>query len=220
MKEKIKALLVEMGLEAGADKVARFESVFKEELDGRYIPKVKFDSLNEELKEIKENKRTLESEVASLKKFEGTNEELKTKVKTLEEQMKTKEVESQTRMLASRKKAAIKVELIKDKTLDADLALSLIDMEKIEVDDNDKITKGYKEQLAVIKKDKSFLFEAEKPPVTTQQPSWLKGNKPADGDANPQPLTESQKVIQAVLDSKKPSENKVIGPDYYFQDRK
>jgi hypothetical protein len=67
------------------------------------------------------------------------------------------------------------------KPFDTDLVMGLFKLEDIAVDESGKISKGFKEQVETIKKDKAFLFNSKQDPG---KPAGWKpaGTPPPDGD--------------------------------------
>lgn len=220
-KEKIKAILVAKSIENPDSLVDELDKMFGEELNGNFIPKSKFDEVNEQLKTEKATSKTLQDQITTLKTFEGTNEELKTKIATMEAEAKTAKADGEKKLLEFRKKAAIKLALSKDKAQDPDLVLSLLKLDDIEIDDNDKITSGYKEQVAAVKKERAFLFKSDNNPGPgTGKYAFLKGNKPGAGDASDNEdhqATETETIIKGVIaKGKKDGQSQKVNPDYFF----
>lgn len=146
--------LIAMGLtEEQAKKVM-------EGLDGNYVPKSRFNELNEENKNLKAAAKEHETQLAELKKTAGDNAEIK---KQLEE-MQAKNTE-----LEKAHKAQIE-QLKIDNAMDSALAASgcrnskalkaLLDMGKIKLE-NDKLT-GLDEQLKELVKTDAYLFDKQK----------------------------------------------------------
>lgn len=222
-KERIKKALQDAKVPNITDEmVDTMDKAFGEELDGNFIPKGKFDEVNEQLKAEKATNKTLNDNITKLKAFEGTNEELKTKISSMEEAAKTEKANNDKKFVEFRKKAALKMMLAKDKAQDADLILGMLNLDEIEIDDNDKITSGYKEKVAAIKKEKPYLFKAEENGDNKgNKYAFLKGpGMPGDGDAGAKgdgELTDSQKILKSVVEKgKKEGETSKVGPDYFF----
>ena len=177
--------LVALGLSAEqADKVL---TSHKQAIDGAYIPKHRFDEVNTQMQAYKDQVKERDTQIKDLKKFEGTAQELQTKITELETQNTTANAEYQKALAAERKRNAIKMELLQDaegRPHDADMVLGLFNLDTIAYDEtNGKITSGFKEQKENLKKEKAFLFAQTQPP----QPGKPKGFAPAgqppiDGD--------------------------------------
>lgn len=160
----------------------------KADINGNYIPKTRFDEINEQLKNIKTELTERDSQIASLKKFEGNSKELADKVKELQEQNKQKAAEFEKALKETKLKNAVRTSL-GDSVFDSSLVMGLIDMSKIDLDDKDEVKSGLKEQVEALKKDKAFLF---KDPDAPKKPAVkVTGNPPADGDDGNDKLTSA-----------------------------
>jgi len=171
-----KEALVALGItEEVAQKIL---GLHKNDINGNYIPKSRFDDVNEQLKEARSQISERDNQIAGLKKFEGTNQELTAKVKELQEQNKQKAAEFEKQLKDNKLKNAVKTALA-DSVFDSSLVLGLIDLTKIDLDDKDEIKSGLKEQVESLKKEKAFLFKpvngAPKPNIK------ITGKSPADG---------------------------------------
>ena len=169
------------------DQATSILGMYKKALDGQFVPKHRFDEVNTELKTVKEQLTERDTQIESLKKFEGDSKALTEKIKELETANKQKDTEYKASLALEKKKNAVRLALLEDeegKPHDADMVMGLFDLEKIVCDETTgKITSGYKEQNENIRKSKSFLFEAKADP--TKPTGWKPaGQKPKDGDGN------------------------------------
>ena len=170
-----KEALVALGItEEVAQKIL---ALHKGELNGNYIPKTRFDDVNEQLKEARSQITERDNQIAGLKKFEGSNKELTEKVKELQEQNKQKAAEYEKQLKDSKLKNAVKSAL-GNSVFDSSLVLSLVDLTKVELDDKDEVKSGLKEQVESLKKEKAFLFKPEGAPKPNIK---ITGSEPADG---------------------------------------
>lgn len=150
----------------------------KADINGNYIPKVRFDEVNEQLKNVKAELGERDTQIAGLKKFEGSSKELAEKVKELQEQNKQKAAEFEKALKDNKIKNAVRANL-GDSVFDSALVMGLIDLSKVDLDDKDEVKSGLKEQVEALKKDKAFLF---KEPNAPKKPSIkVTGQTPADG---------------------------------------
>jgi len=159
----------------------------KEAIDGQYVAKHRFDEVNGELKTVKEQVTERDKQIADLKKFEGDTKALQEKIAALEADNATKDKEYQFKLNQERKMNAVKLALLEDesgKPHDADMVMSLFNLEQITIDEiTGKITGGFKEQNENIRKEKAFLFNTKEEPSTDKKPGWKPaGDPPADGD--------------------------------------
>lgn len=175
------------------EQVNKILAMHKSVIDGKFIPKHRFDEINEELKSSKKQIEERDQQIAGLKKFEGDSQTLQQKIKELEDDNKNKDKEYASKLAFEKKKNAVRLALLEDesgKPFDSDMVMGLFDLEKIVVDENTgKITSGYQEQNESIRKEKAFLFE---PAGLGNGPNlgWKpKGNNPKDGDGGKGPET-------------------------------
>lgn len=181
-----KKRLTEAGLTDA--QVTEVLKLHKEVLDNQFIPKHRFDEVNEELKTAKTQVAERDTQIKELKEFKGNAETLKAKIAELEAANTQKDAEYQKTLATERKRNAVKMALMQDeqgKPHDLDLVLGMMDLEKITLGDDGSISGGYKEQNENIRKEKAFLFAAKANPNPNPNPFF--GNPPKNGDPNPNP---------------------------------
>jgi len=155
-----KEQLIALGLtEEQATKAA---GASQEELK-TYIPKHRFDEVNEENKTLKTTVKDNATQLESLKTAAGSSEELKTQIATLQAENKKKDDEHQTQLKDLTLTNAIKIALA-GKVHDEGLAAGLVDKTKLVID-GDKIV-GLDEQIKGLAESKKFLFKE----VQTESP--------------------------------------------------
>ena len=93
--------------------------VHREAIDGQYVAKHRFDEVNGELKTSKEQLAERDKQITELKKFEGDNKSLQEKIESLETENKQKDEQHEATFALERKKNAIKLALIRIKSLNA-----------------------------------------------------------------------------------------------------
>lgn len=143
--------------------------VFKEELGKRFVPKSEFNQRGEELKQLREKVAQQAEELAELQ----TVAEEKT---ALSEALSVAEAK-QAELIATYESqaAAERLRLTLDQALNASGARNLIavkallDMDKITLEEG--VLKGFEEQLWELKKENSYLFEADKQTVQFMRPA-------------------------------------------------
>lgn len=177
----LKELLIKLGLTAEQYKEA------KPEIDKLVVPKYRFDDVNTELKTVKEQVAERDAQIKDLKKFEGTAAELQEKITSLENDNKEKGEEYSKKLLLEQKKNAISLALLSDKSkpFDVEMVTGLIDIDKVEIDENSKIKSGFSEQFELLKKEKSFLFNTEEVDADKPLGIRVKGNEPKESDQKP-----------------------------------
>ncbi len=129
--------------------------------DGRWIPKAKFDDVNEEKKQYKEQVDNLNKELGKLQKQLEDNQAANETIEKLKQQIKDKETE----MEKIRKQNAIKFEVLKYNPNDVADILPHLKDESITINEDGTIT-GLKEQLETLKENKPYLFKQVEPQGT------------------------------------------------------
>lgn len=143
--------------------------------DGNWIPKDKFNEVNEAKKQAEEALKERDKQLADLKKAAEGNEELKKQIEQLQIENKTKEQEYQTKLRDMAVTTAIKL-AVAGQVHDPDLVAGLLDKSKIEIDENGTIKAGLDDQIKALRQSKAFLF-VEKQDKGPQ----FKGATPAEG---------------------------------------
>lgn len=173
----LKELLKSKGV---ADDIIQAVVAAAEEKFKNFIPKHRFDEVNEAKKQLEAQLAERDKQLVELKKTAGDNEELKKRIEQLQQENKAKEQEYQAKIRDMAVTTAIKLAVVGD-AHDPDLIVSLLDKSKIELDDNGNIKAGLEEQLKALRENKAFLF-IQKEPET--QPKF-KGVVPAEGRDTP-----------------------------------
>lgn len=138
----------------------------KKELEG-YVPKHRFDEVNEAKKKVEKDLKEQTGNLETLKKSAGDNEDLQNQIKQLQEDAAEKEQQYQNDIKELRLSNAIKT-AVSGKVLDEELVEGLFDKSKLILDEDGKVT-GLEEQMKGLQESKSFLFkkeeEQQKPPA-------------------------------------------------------
>lgn len=148
---------------------AEVEKVSAEELKG-FIPKSRFDEVNEAKKNAESLVKERDKQLDDVKKASGDNEELKKQIETLQEQNKAAKADYEAQIKRMQVDNAVSSAL-KDagaKNTAAVRAL-LKDLDKAELAD-DGTVKGLADQIKAIKESDAYLFtsaEAGKPAGAT-----------------------------------------------------
>jgi hypothetical protein len=129
--------------------------------NGNWIPKDKFNALNEQLK-------TANTTITDLKKGNADNETLQTKVGEYETKVKTYEKQIQDMQFNHSLDGALKNANVKN----IKAVKALLNLENVKVDGEAII--GLSEQIEALKKSDSYLFGEE-------QETRFSGVKPVDG---------------------------------------
>lgn len=187
----------------------------KAEISGKYVPKARFDEVSNSLKDR-------DTQIAGLKKFEGTAQELQAKVTELETANKAKDAEMAKALAAERKKSAMTGKL-SGKVHDVDMVLSQIDQDKVSIGDDGALV-GFDDQVKALQEKKGFLFIAETDPTAGQQtqPGFqVKGKTPPEsagtGTGTPQ-LSEAEQLGKQMAERKLAQQKQMNeGTQHYFK---
>lgn len=130
-----------------------------ESLDRNYVPKTRFNEVNEENKTLKKTVSDRDKQLEDLEKSNGDNEELKKQIadlkKTNADQVKALEAE----LKQSKIDSAVNEALTAAGTKNMKAAKALLDLEGVKIGD-DGIVIGVKEQVEklAVAEDSKFLF--------------------------------------------------------------
>ena len=165
-------LFAELGI--AADKKEAAKKALTAFLDGAYVPKSRFNEVNEEKKTLTATVADRDKQLETLKKSTGDLDALKNQIKSLQDANKKAQEEADAKMKELRINDAIKLAIV-DKAQDVDIVSSLFDKTKLILGDDGKIT-GLDEQLKELQKNKAFLFKQAGP-----NPKY----EPTGGHGNP-----------------------------------
>ena len=144
---------------------AEVEKVFAEELKG-YIPKTRFDEVNEAKKNAEALVKERDKQLEDVKKASGDNEDLKKQIESLQEQNKTAKADYEAQIKKMQIDNAVSSALKDAGAKNAAAVRALLkDLEKAEIGD-DGAVKGLAEQIKALKESDAYLFtstEAGKP---------------------------------------------------------
>ena len=126
-----------------------------EELKG-FVPKNRFDEVNEEKKNLQTAKKKAEDDLEELKKSAGDNAALQQQITDLQNAAKQKDTEYAEQIKAMKLANAIRLGITDAQ--DADLVAGLVDQSKLILGDDGKLT-GLDEQLKALRESKPFLFK-------------------------------------------------------------
>lgn len=151
-----KEKLIEMGL---TEELAT--SVMKE-LDGNYIPKARFNEVNTELKQAKDQVKERDSQLETLKKNVGDSEELKKQIEALQNDNKTKDEAHAAEIKQIKIDVAVDKALADAKAKNPKAVKALLDLAKAEISDDGTI-KGLDAQIKTLSEaeDSKFLFDTD-----------------------------------------------------------
>ena len=150
---------------------AEVEKLSAEELKG-FIPKTRFDEVNEAKKNAEALVKERDKQLEDVKKASGDNEDLKKQIETLQEQNKTAKADYEAQIKRMQIENAVSSAL-KDAGAKnpATVKALLKDLEKAEIDETGAV-KGLAEQIKAIQESDAYLF-------TSADATKLTGAKPA-----------------------------------------
>lgn len=128
-----------------------------EELKG-FIPKARFDELNEAKKKAEKDVADRDKQIEELGKTAGLSEELKKQIETLQAENKSAKEQYEADLKELTLTNAIKAAL-NGKVHDEALVAGLFEKDKLVID-GDKVV-GLEEQLKTLQESKAFLFKTE-----------------------------------------------------------
>lgn len=167
-----KEKLIEMGLtEELATKVAK-------ELDGNYVPKTRFNEVNTELKQAKDQVKERDSQLETLKKSVGDSEELKKQIETLQNENKTKDEAHAAEIKQIKIDAAVDKALSDANVKNLKAVKALLDLDKAELSD-DGTVKGLDVQIKTLSEaeDSKFLFDVTNIQKNQNSKGFVPGQK-------------------------------------------
>ncbi|KSV60297.1 phage scaffolding protein [Acetivibrio ethanolgignens] len=126
------------------------------ELEG-FIPKSRFEEVNEAKKQLEKDVKTRDGQLEELKKANGNNEELQKQIKELQETNKTEKAKYESDIKDLRLSNAIKLSLA-GKVHDEEIVAGLFDKTKLVLGEDGKVL-GLEEQIKELQETKKFLFK-------------------------------------------------------------
>ena len=143
--------------------------------DGNFIPKARFDQVNEEKKELKEMLKERDKQLEDIKKKAKDSEDLTAQIKELQDLNQKTVAEYEEKLAKQSFNFALEQALAKDGANPVKAVKALLDLDKIKQDGETLI--GYDEQIKTLKETYGHLFGAT-----------LKGRDP--NPTNTLPLTQ------------------------------
>lgn len=176
--EKLKELLGEELFKQVEAKLGTEKKYFFGE--GEFIPKGRFDEVNNQNKELKTSLAERDTQLADLGEKAKGHEELTKKINELTETNKKLSEEYEAKIAAREREYAIDGELSKIGAKNLKAVKALLDNEKIVVKDGQIV--GLNEQIETIKKSDAYLFNETQPTPPGKGGNPL--NPPSGGGTN------------------------------------
>lgn len=154
----IEELLRQLGI--AEDQMETAKDYVKSFLDGAYIPKARFNEVNEKNKDLTAQIADRDKQLTTLKKAVGDNEQLKAQIEGLQKANKEQKEAADARIKTLQLDSAIKL-AIGDTAQDVDIVTGLIKRDALVLGEDGKVS-GLKEQVEDLRKTKPFLFKQER----------------------------------------------------------
>ena len=187
-KEEFTALGISEELAAKAEKASL------KELEG-YVAKDQLDTVNAENKNLKQQVADRDKQLDTLKKENGDNEELKKQIETMKQQNADQEKAHKAEIAQIKLDNAIDAALTAAGAKNAKAVKALLDVSKVKLGDDGKLT-DWDDQLKAVQKSDAYLFEDKK---GSQK---FKGFQPgASGDIKPGTNVDMAKMSYEELEA-------------------
>ena len=138
---------------------AQFEVELNKALPEDWIPKSKYNELNESKKLSDENLKKANATLEELKGKAGLSDEYKAQIDKLKEEAKKAEEAHKATVAQMKRDSAIESALTSAKARNTKAVRALLDEGKLVLNDDGTLS-GIKEQIEAVKKDNAFLFDS------------------------------------------------------------
>lgn len=164
---------IKLGLDEETAK--KCESASQEELKG-YIPKARFDEVNNEKKKLELDVRERDGQLETLKNSTGDVDAMKKQIETLQADNRKKDEDHAAEIKQLKIESAIEAAITGAKGKNTKAIKALLDMTKVDLDKEGNVI-GHTEQLDALMKaeDSKFLFD------TQTKKTQVKGATPGEG---------------------------------------
>ena len=180
---------VKLGIDEETAK--KCEEASQEELKG-FIPKARFDEVNNEKKKLESDVKDRDAQLETLKASAGNNEELQKQIETLQNENKAKDEAHAAEIKQLKIDTAVDNAITGAKGKNAIAIKALLNLEGAELAEDGTI-KGLADQIAALQKSDSYLFEAV-------QKKQMKGAKPGEpGNEDPDGKVDTSKMTYSEL---------------------
>lgn len=184
-----KAEFIALGI--SEELAAKAEKASQEELKG-YVEKSKHDEIAEENKTLKMQVTDRDKQLETLKASAGDNEELKKQIETMKQQNADQEKAHKAELAQIRLDNAIDAALISAGAKNGKAVKALIDVSKVKLGEDGKLT-GWDDQLKAVQKSDAYLFNAK-------QQNHFRGFQPgASGEVRPDANVDMSKMTYEEL---------------------
>ncbi len=152
---KLKEQLVEMGL---TEELA--QKVIDEAIDGSYIPKSRFNEINEENKTLKQSVADRDQQLEGLKKSSGDNAVLQQQISDLQKQNADQQKAHDEELAKLKLDNAVEIALSGAKAKNGKAVKAMLDMSKVKMGEDGNLS-GFDEQIEALKKSDGYMFDVQ-----------------------------------------------------------
>ena len=158
-----------------------FETELNKLLPEDWIPKAKYNELNESKKLAEDNLKKANATLEELKGKAGLSDEYKAQIDKLKEEAKKAEETHKATITQMKRDSAIDSALASAKARNSKAVRALLDEGKLVLNEDGTLS-GLKEQIEAVKKDNAFLFDSSD---DDNGGGGNGGGKPFFGGSNP-----------------------------------
>lgn len=169
-----KAEFIALGI--SEELAVKAEKASLEELKG-YVEKSKHEEVVEENKTLKTSVSDRDKQLETLKAAAGDNEELKKQIETMKQQNADQEKAHKAELAQLRLDNAMDAALTVAGAKNGKAVKALIDVSKVKLGEDGKLT-GWDEQIKAVQKSDSYLFHTKQNQFRGFQPGASSDNKP------------------------------------------
>lgn len=171
------------------DLAKKLETASAEELKG-FIPKSRFDEVNNEKKKLETDIQERNEQLEVLKNSTDDIKGLRKQIETLQNENKAKDEAHAAEIKQLKTNSAVEAALVAAKARNITAVKALLKLDKAELGDDGSI-KGLSEQIAALKKSDSYLFDSSKPKLKGAEPGET-GNEDGDKKVDVSKMTYSE----------------------------
>lgn len=128
--------------------------------DGNFIPKSRFDEVNNQIKDYKQQLEERDNQLEELKKQSGDSQELQQKIQELQQQNEQVKTEYEQKLQEQQFDHTLENSLKDAKARNPRAVKALLDTDTLKLDNEGNI-KGLDEQLKNLQENEPYLFETE-----------------------------------------------------------
>lgn len=157
--------------------------------DGSYIPKEKFDGVNNDNKQLKIDLKERDTQLVTLGEKAKGNETLTQEIETLKTANKTTKEEYEQKIQKQAFDHTLDKALSGAKVKNTKAVKGLLDLDTIKLDGD--TLKGFDDQIKSLKESDDYLFEVEENPEDKKKPTFSKGEHKKVGGDEPASLADA-----------------------------